>query len=232
VATALNIIERALRSIGVLAQGETATAETANDALTSLNDLLAGIANEGLLAYQEVYDTLTLDGSTSYTFGLSGTPDISSVRPIRVRSVSHTVNGIEYPVDIITANEYGDIGIKTQTGDILKSVFINTTYPNATIYVYPVAPSGTLNIASEKAITAFAGLTTTVSLPPGYERMLRYALAVELMPEYGVQNPQVFQMAIDSKADLKRTNFKPMVLKTNLPFGAGYGAGRILSDGE
>ena len=218
-ATALNIIERSLRSIGVLAQGETASAETANDALTSLNDVLAGLANEGLLAYQDSIDTLTMDGSTIYDWGMDGAADIATVRPISINLASFLLSGIYYPVDIITAGEYSDIADKTVTGDVVRSVFINTTYPNSNVYVYPIASSGTLVFNSTKAITAFAMLTTTVSLPPGYERMLRYALAVELMPEYGVQNPQVFQMAIDSKADLKRTNFRPIVTRVSLPFG-------------
>ena len=229
-ATAINIIERALRTIGVLATAENASAEMANDALTSLNDILAGMANESLLAYEEVYDTLTLDGSLSYTFGTNGSPDINSARPIEILSVSHLLSGVEYPVDSITANEYGDIPIKSTTGSIVQYIYVNPNYPNATLYVYPVAPSGTLNIASRKAVTAFSGLTTTVTLPPGYERFLRYALAVEMMPEYGIQNPQVVQMYMDSKADLKRTNYKPVLMRVSLPFGATTN-NRILSDG-
>jgi len=227
VATALNIIERSLRSIGVLAQGETASAETANDALTSLNDVLAGIANEGLTAYQTVLDTLTTDASISYDWGENGTPDLSSVRPVKVHSATCGLSGIDYPVDLITEGEYQSIADKTVTGDVVQSVWINYTYPNVTIYTYPIVNGATVKFSSQKAITAFAGLTTTVALPMGYERMLRYALAVELMPEYGVQNPQVFAMAIESKADLKRTNYKPIVTRTSLPFGRSNAIQRI-----
>lgn len=199
----------------------------ANDALISLNDVLAGLANEGLVSYEEIYDTIPLTGATSYTLGTDGSPSTNSVRPIRYMSVSNILDSVEYPVEMITANEYGDLPYKSTTGTIVKSVFINTTYPNATIYTYPLVSGGVLNIASQKAITAFAALTTTIALPPGYERMLRYALAVELMPEYGVQNQQVFQMAVESKADLKRTNYKPLVVRVSLPFGGGDTANRI-----
>lgn len=41
-ATAHDIITRAFRALGVLAQGETASAQEANDALVSLNAMVAG----------------------------------------------------------------------------------------------------------------------------------------------------------------------------------------------
>jgi len=227
-ATALNIIERALRSIGVLAQGENASAEMANDALVSLNDVLAGAANENLLIYKNTLDTLTLDGSSSYTIGQDGTPDLNTVRPISIHSVFHRgTDGIDCPVDVVTLGEFDSIADKSATGTIVEWVYVDTTYPNLSVYTYPLVSTGTLRINSSKALTAFASLTTTVSLPPGYERYLRYALAVELMPEYGINNPQIYQMFNDARADLKRTNAKPVVLRTSVPFGKRFSYNRI-----
>jgi hypothetical protein len=219
-ATAHDIINRALRSIGVLASGESASYEIANDALTSLNDVLSGLANESLLIYQNTVDTVTMDGAASYTFGEDGTPDIDSVRPVKIHSMFYrTTDSIDIPVDIVTLGEFDAITDKTETNDIPRWVYVETSYPNMTLHVWPKATEGALRINSSKPLTAFAGLTTAVALPPGYERMLRYALAVELMPEYGIANQQVYQMMMDSKADLKRTNSKPAVLRTSVPFG-------------
>lgn len=47
-ATALDIIQDSLRRLGVLAQGETATAQDAADALTRLNDMLAAFETEAI----------------------------------------------------------------------------------------------------------------------------------------------------------------------------------------
>lgn len=231
-ATASDIINNALRTSGILASGETADYSMANDALTKLNHLLESLSNENLVIYQNTQDSLTLDGSQSYTFGLSGSPDINSARPIKVHSAFYRdANSIDYPVDVITQGEYFGIADKTTESDILTYIYVNPTYPNATVYVYPVSTSGTLLINSNKALTAFSGLTASVVLPPGYERMLIYGLASELMIEYGVINPAIEQRYVDSKADLKRTNTNPAVIRVSLPFGANRRSRHFESDG-
>jgi len=217
-ATALNIIERALRSIGVLATGEVASADMANDALVSLNDVIAGMANESLTIYQNTQDVLPLTGAQSYTYGLTGV--LNSVRPIRVDTIFYRdANNNDFPVQIISQEEYNGILKKSTTSSIPAYVYVETSYPLAVLHVYPAVTGGTLYIYAEKPLTAFAALTTTVALPSGYERMLRYALAAEVMTEYGVDNQAIAQKAIESKADLKRTNYKPKVMRVSLPFG-------------
>jgi hypothetical protein len=216
----------------VLAEGETATAPQANDALIALNDLVASLSNESLFIYQNAVDVITLDGASSYTIGESGTPDVTSSRPIKVNSVQYRdTNSLDSFVDVITLGEYNDIAEKTLDSDIVERVYVNATYPNATIYVYPVSSVGTLRVNSSKPIGAFSGLTTTVSLPPGYDRLLRYGLASELMVEYGLVNPVIEQRFIEAKTAIKRTNLKPSVLRTSYPFGRRWRGGRIESDG-
>lgn len=229
-ATAINIIERALRSIGVLATGENPSAEMANDALVSLNDIIAGMANESLTIYQNTQDVLPMTGAASYTYGLSGA--LNSVRPIQVNTAFYRdANSIDYPVDVITLEEYNALGQKTLNTGIPTFIYIDTSYPLATVYVWPQASTGSLYLNTEKALTEFSSLNASVSLPSGYERMLRYALAAEMMTEYGVDNAAIMQKAIDSKADIKRTNYKPRVMRVSLPFGRRRGTGRIMSDG-
>jgi hypothetical protein len=58
--TAREIIASTLRLLGVLAAGETATANEANDALESLNQMLSSWSNENLVVYQKVRDEFTL----------------------------------------------------------------------------------------------------------------------------------------------------------------------------
>ena len=218
-ATANDIIKRALRTIGVLATGENPSADMANDALDSLNDVLAGLSNENLTIYAETQDSLTLTGATDYTYGLTG--NINTARPTSIESAFYRdANGNDYPLSIVTRGEYDAIVDKDEAGDYPSCVFVAMTYPLATIYVYPASSTGTIKINARKVLDNYATLQTAIALPPGYERMMRYALAVELMPEYGIANPQIYQMYIDSKADLKRTNTKPAVMRVSLPFGS------------
>ena len=231
-ATASDLINIALRTSGILASGETADYSMANDALVKLNHLLESLSNESLVIYQNTQDSLTLDGSTSYTFGVSGTPDINSARPIKIHSaIYRDANSLDYPVDVITQGEYDSIGDKSFASDILTYIYVNATYPNATVYVYPVSTSGTLLINSSKALTSFATLVTSVSLPHGYERMLIYGLASELMIEYGLINPAIEQRYVESKSDLKRTNTNPSTMRVSVPFGRFRGNRHFESDG-
>ena len=231
-ATAGDLINRSLRTAGILAAGETADANMANDALVTLNDVLAGLSNEGLMFYSTSTDTLTLDGSSFYTFGEDGLPDLDSVRPQKILSICYRdADNLDYPVDVVTRDEFTAIGDKNVASDIVEWVYVNYTYPNALLYVYPVSSAGSLVICSNKPFTAFAGLTTAVSFPPGYERMLRYALANELLIEYGMANPAVTVQYMDAKADIKRTNLRPDVLRVSLPFGGRARSRKLESDG-
>jgi len=231
VTTALQIIERAYRTIGVLASGETATAEMANDGLVYLNDVLAGLSNESLMIYADTLDSVAVDGSASYTYGTGG--GINAARPTTVNNVYfRDTGGIDYPVDQITSDQYDSIYLKTVSTGIPTCVYITADYPLATVFVWPLASTGTLYFMSNKPITSFAGLATTVALPTGYERLLRYCLAVEMMPEYGINNQQIMGMMVDAKAKIKRTNSRGTVLEVNLPYGGNRGSGlRILTDG-
>ena len=71
--TTLDIIKGSLRSIGALGTGEQPDPDTANDAFTMLNDMLASWSNEHMLVYctQEVMHEL-VSGTYIYTIGAGG----------------------------------------------------------------------------------------------------------------------------------------------------------------
>ncbi len=230
--TALQIIERAYRTIGVLASGETASDDLANDGLVYLNDVLAGLSNESLIIYADTLDSIALTGATSYTFGDGGV--IDSDRPTVVKNVYfRNTDGIDYPVQMITSDQYDSIYLKTVSTGIPTCVFITADWPLANVFVWPVASAGTLFFMSNKPLTYVSSLTTDISLPIGYDRLLRYCLAAEMMPEYGINNPQVIGMMNDAKSKIKRTNMSNSVLQVNLPYGNSNRSGyiSILSDG-
>jgi hypothetical protein len=69
--------------------------------------------------------------------------------------------------------------------------------------------ASTLFLNTDRVLTFPVILTTSLSFPPGYEKALRYTLATNLAPEYGVAvSPAVAAIAASSKADIKRANKK------------------------
>jgi hypothetical protein len=80
-------------------------------------------------------------------------------------------------------------------------------YPLGTISIYAVPTSGSsLRLLSNKPLANLSALTTTVDLPPGWKRALKYNLAIDLAPEYGVEIPAaVVEISRTSLGAIKRS---------------------------
>lgn len=207
--TALDIIKRSMRLLGVYAIGEDPTDDEAESGLTALNALLDSLANSGQLVYAKTLDSIALVGGTAaYTVGPSG--GTATTRPVEVLDESYvTLNNVTYPVSVISLQQYNDIGLKTIQG-IPRYVWVQPDMPDVTVTLWPVPDQAyTLKLWSNKAITGTLSLTTTLSLPPGYLRMLAYLLAEDLSAEYQVGVPaSVATIASQARRLLKRTNLE------------------------
>ncbi len=214
----IDLINGSLRLLGVLASGEAATSSEANDALVALNDMIDTWSNESLLIYEKAYETFGLNvNQQSYQWG-TGAADFNSPRPQKLETVVfQQISGtttLELPIDILNLDQWAAISVKTITSNLPTRCWLQNTYPNATFYVWPIPSiTGNIVVSSWKAITEIAALTTTISLPPGYSRALRYNLALELAPEYGKQvDPLIEAHAIESKGNLKVMNTKILLM--------------------
>ena len=208
--TAADQINGALRLLGVLAEGETPSSETSQDALTALNQMIDSWNTERLAVFstQDQVETWP-PGAISRTFGPTG--DIVGNRPVLVDDATYfrdPASGISYGLKLINQQQYNGIAVKTVTSTYPQVLWVNMTYPNIEMYVYPV-PTKVLefHIVSVEELTQPANLTTTLAFPPGYLRCFRYNLACEMAPEFGVEpSPQVQRIAMTSKRNLKRIN--------------------------
>lgn len=216
--TALDIISSALRKLGILAAGETASAGEANDALIALNDMVDTWSNEQLLIVSRVTETFPLViGQQSYQMG-TGAPDFNTARPQRIENAlwqqtsgSTTVN---LPIEIINQDQWAALTVPATQSNISTKLFPNYTYPYATLYFWPIPKAvNNLILWSWKPLSNISLLTSTVNLPPGYAKALKYNLALELAPDYG-KSPSdlVVANAVESKAAIKRMNNKPILL--------------------
>jgi hypothetical protein len=230
--TALDIINRALRLLGVIANGEAATGAEASDALSVLNSLIQSFGNESLLIFADSTDQIAVAaGQGSLTIGPSGST--VSPRPVRVLETTYLQLGdLSYPLVPLNPWEYNAIGLKAQTTGIPDSIYVEAGMPNTTIYLYPVPSQDvTLVLRSNKRL-ATLNLTDQISFPDGYERMLAYCLAVDLAPEYDRQlRPDVLRIAVASKKTLKRANAQ--IPRMDMPGGIpGCGSGVGISGGR
>lgn len=216
-----DVIESALKEINILAEGETASAAMSADGLTRVNRFIDRLATENLTPHTLTRTTWTITASDgSYTIG-SGA-DISVARPTipQIESVgfidTSTDPDTEYPLDHLTDDAYQAISLKAQTATFPQAWWYNPTYANGTLELWPVPTSSTLSgvIYIRTALTQASALSTTVSLPPGYEEMFVTNLALILCPAYGVQpNPILVKLAGDTMAAVKRANKRLVNMK-------------------
>jgi hypothetical protein len=139
------------------------------------------------------------------------TGDFVGNRPILLDDSTYFIDpasGISYGIKFINQQQYDGIAVKTVTSTYPQVMFINMTYPNIEMYVYP-RPTKVLefHFISVEELTQPANLSTTLAFPPGYLRAFRYNLACEMAPEFGVEpSPTVQRIAMASKRTLKRVN--------------------------
>lgn len=229
--TALDLINRALRILGVIANGEAATGAEATDALSVLNSLVQSFGNESLLIFADSTDEIAMAaGQGSLTIGPTGTT--VSPRPVRVLETTYVqIGDLSYPLAPLNAWEYNAIGLKALTTGIPDSIYVDAGMPNTTIYLYPIpAQDMTLVLRSNKRLATLS-LTDELVFPDGYDRMLAYCLAVDLAPEYDRQlRPDVLRIAVASKKTIKRANAQ--IPRLDMPHGIPSSGGSGISGGR
>ncbi len=209
-ATAGDIINGSLRLLGVLAEGETPSAETSQDALTAMNQMIDSWNTERLAVFSTQDQVFNWPvGVKSQTLGPSG--DFVGNRPILLDDSTYfrdPSTNVSFGIKIINQQQYDGIAVKTVTSTYPQVIWLNMNYPDIEMYIYPV-PTRLLewHFISVDELTQPATLATELHFPPGYLRAFRYNLACELAPEFGVEpSPQVSRIAMVSKRNLKRIN--------------------------
>ena len=209
-ATAGDQINGALRLLGILAEGETPSAETSQDALTALNQMIDSWNTERLAVFSTQDQVFSWPpNELSRTLGPTG--DFVGNRPILLEDSTYfkdPSNGISFGIKFLNQQQYNGIAVKTVTSTYPQVIWVNMTYPNVEMYIYP-KPTKVLewHFVSIEEITQPATLATELYFPPGYLRAFRYNLACEIAPEFGVEpSAQVSRIAMASKRNLKRIN--------------------------
>ena len=215
--TALQMITRAMRLNGDYEVGQTLSAEDASDGLYALNEMMESFNLQRLMIYNIIDEDFPLvEGQRSYTIG-SGA-DFDTDRPISLENSCYIENaGIRYPVKIV--NQPAIVGIPVPGVTTMPSwVYYDTAYPTGTITFDCEPYAGlTFHLCSRKILQQFTDLTTSLSLPQGYQGVIEFTLAERLAPEYGHEAPpSVRQQAANYRRWLKTQNAPNGVLQTEV----------------
>lgn len=223
-ATARDITTESLGDLGVLAPGESPTADDENNGLAKLNMLLDQWAAERLTIFTvTATDFTVVSGTRDYTVGAGG--DVNVARPVfvdavHVRDTAFTPS-LEYPpLQRLSPENWSKVAIKDLTATLPQSFYYNPTFPLGALTLYPTPTMTTLTgvVYAPQAVAEFTSLSTLIYLPPGYRRMLVKNLAVELGPSYQRNvPPELILAASEAKTVVRVVNAPSM----EMAFDAG-----------
>ena len=208
--TARDLIGDAHRLLGLVSSGNALPEAIYQDNLVALNQMIDSWNTERLSVFATQDQVFSWPASTiKRTLGPTG--NFVGNRPVLVDDATYfrdPLTNVSFGVRIINQQQYDGIAVKTVTSTYPQIIWVNMTYPDIEMYVYPV-PTRVVewHFISVEELIKPASLTTTISFPPGYLRAFRYNLAMELAPEFNMEpSPQVMRIAMTSKRNLKRIN--------------------------
>lgn len=237
-----DLVNGSLELCGIIAAGETPSADDSALALRVLNNLLDSWSTENLALYfidRKVFELVP--GQSMYSIGKAPGADFDMLRPMTfkgaavgaLRRTPDLFVDQETPVEIVDYQKWIGVANKTLSSSLPAYLYPVGGTVNATIDIYPV-PSGELGLVlyTENELTQFASLDDEIEFPPGYKMALEYCLAVEMAPRFGqALSPNVGMKAIQLKANIKRKNTKVGIM-TNDTYGLstnGCRTGNIFS---
>jgi len=221
-----DLIRSAMRKIGVLAAGEPLPADEGDDAKVVFSQLVDAWALESLLIpVVSVVAKQLVVGQSEYTIGIYPEPrpvplpenHIETARPEKILAAFiRDAYDTDYIQEIIDVKTFSRISRKTNSSRPSR-IYNRKGWPLNTI-IFESLPYAdeTLHLELVQPLSVYlstASLTEVVNLPPGYEQVLIYNLAIMLADEWGKDvSPSVATIAIDGKRRIKRANFRKLVL--------------------
>lgn len=203
----LDLIKAAMRQAGILATGETPSADMAQDALLVVNDLLENWSTERLSVWGAANETFnTVAGQATYTVGQGA--NFNTTRPVSIDGAYVNFSGVDFPLTSITQQEYNDISLKTMRQPIAERFLYVNDFPNGLLTIWPVPTAAVpITLTTARILASNVTLTTALTGPPGFTKAFRLCLAVELCPEFGqTASTELVQVMADARSDYKNSN--------------------------
>jgi hypothetical protein len=226
--TARQLAYRAARHLGYAFQGASLPADLESDALDALNAMIdSWNLNRWFIPWQEiaVYDLVA--NQTSFTIGTGG--DFNGTRPLRIEQANVIINTyspvLRKPVDIVDFRQWSAVSVQAVAA-IPNILYYDGAFTSGLgkVYLWPQANQAyQLELYQWHAVSQFSAITTSQSLPPGYDRALVFNLAVEmfsLAPDKFQRGgfPNVQRLAREAKEAVIDYNSNPPYMTTDGAF--------------
>lgn len=208
--------------------GALATISVSGNTVTSVQ--ISTAYQGGGMGYQ-VGDVLTASNTDLGGFGSGFSVTVASVspgdwnitRPMEIEQAyviwnDPTLNqAVDIPIALCNDSQYASIAVKNTPSSFPFAIYDNGNYPLRTISTWPVPTVATgIRLWLRQPLIDFINLDSPTVYPPGYERLFRFNLAVELAAEFGKMIDQsIVAIAAQAKYDIARTNTVPQYMSGN-----------------
>lgn len=225
--TAVSLITRALKTIGVLSSGDVPSGDMITDSFLDLNEMMGTLAIQPKTIpsiAREVFATVAGQGGTSnpYTIGPGG--DFDTTRPASLVGagilLGNTSPVTELQRAVLTDSIWQWLQVKDLSSSIFTGVYFNATFSAGLgeINLWPVPDNADNSVVLYRSmqLSTFASLTATYYIANGGAEMLRYQLAPRLAIVF--QKPissELREMSITTLATWKRANYTLFDLPTD-----------------
>ena len=235
-----NILTVTAITAGAITEGMTLSGAgiTAGTRIVAFQSGAGGNVNEAGTYTLNTYQTVASSTINAY-YQRPLTIESAFVRVATMQGGSSVAGGyLDYPVAILSLEEYEGIGIKQLNGPWAKAVYYQPSELLGTVYCYPNPAQGQLHLFTQTIFRNFGNLDDNIEFPQGYNMALRWCLAERMMPMYGKSNAQQIAMitayAAQGKSTVKRINMQPPKVARypdSLMMGKAKDAGFIMDGG-
>jgi hypothetical protein len=188
--TCTQIIQDALYDLGVLRIGQLANADLLAAGQRAGNQMLDAMLLNRLLVFAIRPDIYTLTAAQTYTIGPAGA-DLTNPRPTQIEDANVLINTISpvirKPLRIGNTAEWASYAVRVMLNLIPtflyydKNFDVTNGWGSLNLWPGPVA-GYQLELFTWQQLQEFEDLTTSYKFPPGYARLMRKNLALEVAP--------------------------------------------------
>lgn len=230
--TVRKLVTSSLRLLNVVQAGVAPSPDDIDISVKALTVMIDSWSTDRLAIHKMAPYYFNLQsGQQSYTMGPGGDFDIS--RPMRIERAYLSFNASQaiidgenvitlgpstndFPITIVDVGDWANIAMKDVVVGFQTKMYDNGDYPLRTLSFWPVpATNAVITLWLWQPLINTNDLDAEVIFPPGYERAIKFNLAVELAAEFGKSLTQEMMTAAgDSWAKIKRLNSRPGYIKS------------------
>ena len=191
-----DVINGALRKLGVLPEGVTANASQIASGVIALNAMVKGFQTDGMPVWAiKEYTFTTVAGIGSYDIGIAKT--INTPMPLKVLQAYRIeqTGAVNVPLLVYNHYDYDLLPVNASSGEPVNLFYQPfSTYGTLKLWPTPIDATTTVTLVYQRPFEDLTSATDDFDFPPYWTEALIYGLAWRLSPEYGIplQDRQVY----------------------------------------